>query len=136
MQYERDMKMQIQKVQSNQPNFGTRVQVDSRLVKIWQKDAANAKMFSNLMSKLENNGKKDVMDIRYRLSWDTQDMAIVNVYEIKDGDIFVSKEVGYDALSWVDGGKRECVALDEIYEECRRTMKQIKNDFKQLSFIK
>ena len=128
--------MHVQKIQPNQQTFGTRVQVDSQLVKLWQKNAKHAKEFSNFMNKLENNGKNDVMNLEKIVSYDDVIGVKANVYEIKDGKFYLGKEHKYDAISWYGlDGDTECVNLDKIYHECVAKMTEIKADFKWLPFL-
>ena len=129
--------MQIQKIQPCQQTFGTRVQVDSQLVKYWQKNPKHAREFLNFMTKLENNGKNDVMSLKKAVSYDDVVGVRANVYEIRDGKLFLGDEYTYDAVSWygIPDGKTECVNLSDIYQKCIKTMTEFKADLKSLSFL-
>jgi len=127
--------MQIQKVQSNHPNFGTSVSIDSGLVKLWKDNPKYAEAYSEYINKLSKNGVFDVLNIRHRLSENSQDMVIANVYKIEHGNIYVGQEVKCSAIEKSDtDGNTKCANLEEIYQKCRETLKLLKAPLNQLPF--
>lgn len=55
--------MQINKVQTTQPNFGTRVKADTEVLEAFSRHSGLKKQFIKFVEKLENNGRKDTLVI-------------------------------------------------------------------------
>ena len=114
--------MQIQRVQSNQQTFGTKVFVDSELVKLWQKSKAHSKEFIEYTAKLENNGVNDILYLSKVMSSEGIYGAEASVNHIKDNQFYLSKNTTYDAIEYRDDFKTHCVDLVSMYNECRKSM--------------
>jgi len=91
--------MQIQKIQPNQTNFGTKVYIESTTKKALLKSKAKQK-FLNHINKLEHNGINDVFVIKHDKDSIPSEMYFLRgiVFEKRDNAIFKTPYGSIDTL--------------------------------------
>ena len=122
--------MQIDRIQTTQPNFGTKVKADSAVLNAFSRHSGLKKQFAKFVEKLENNGRNDTLVItRGRGDCDHYYNALV--YETKpaageNGSDLYNGQVALSKMCWLHKHLKS-VQWDEIkivkygtnkYNEC------------------
>ena len=114
--------MQIQKVQSNQTTFGTKVYLESGTKDILLKSKAKQKFLSHI-NKLENNGVNDVFVLRHKSDTLFKDIKWLygTVYETRGKAIYKTPFGSVDSLSFesMDGLRSKYANILKLYDEAK-----------------
>ena len=134
--------MQIQKVQSNQTNFGTKVYIDSSTKILLESSKAKRKIFNHI-NQLKNNGVEDVFVLKHGHSniFSQMNFILGIVFEKRKDGIFKTPFGSSDPLVMKNYDKRgdKHANILQIYKEAKNKwpMREIdKNTYeKQLSIL-
>ncbi len=127
--------MQIQKVQSNQTTFGTKVKIDPFTARQMSLSGASKKILQHIKA-LEGNGINDTLF----LSYERGEIIRASVLEQKDGKNYVSQYNTYNRLRAKEAGKRsKFINITNLYNEAKKNMTETvinKNGFEKfLAYI-
>ena len=117
--------MRINKVQSYQTNFGTRVKADPKLIDALMQNNQRRQVFQNYIEQLKNNGKDDVLRLTSVSSpIDLKSKLHASVYKISDDNkLFVGhKDIMIDNIAKGPQGELCCPNILELYKEISEKM--------------
>ena len=117
--------MQIQKVQSSQPNFGTKVKADPKLIDTLMQNSKRGQEFRNYVEQLKNNGKDDVLRLTSITSpIEHRNKLHVSVYKItEDNKLYVGhKDILIDDVAKGPQGELRCPNILDLYKEVSEKM--------------
>ena len=121
--------MQIQKVQSNQQNFGTTVKMDPCTARILSVSKAKNKILKNIRQ-LQNNGADDIL---YLSLGQRQNFNVkASVYERNGDNYFISRTKEQPISYMMKNGRNRLVDIKKMYEEAKDSVEQViigKKDF-------
>ena len=120
--------MQIQKVQSNQPNFGTKVVIDPFAARQISLIGAKTKVLNHIKA-LENNGVNDTLFLSYSNFYMSDSIScriMGTVIESKNGEYFINQPYRFRLLVEKQAnGKNKYISIKELYNEARKNMTRV-----------
>ena len=123
--------MQIQKVQSDQIAFGTKVYLESSTKDLLLKSKAKRK-FLNHIKKLENNGVDDVFVLKHSEDSLFHDINWLRgvVYETRKSGIYKTPWGSEDGLVFenMDGLRNKYASILKLYDEAKNAWTMRKTD--------
>ena len=114
--------MKVQKLQSNQQTFGTKVQIDAHAARMFSLTRARSKILREI-SQLENNGIDDILTLSRVLKEKTYIKASVLK---KEGEkCFVSFPESAPFVYTNKYNKNKYVSIKQLYEKTKKTLNEV-----------
>ena len=114
--------MQIQKLQSNQPSFGTKVRMSSKLKELYSVRDGGAAL-QKYISVLEMNKKNDILSISYQQDKSLTERILVDVFMKKNKKVYTGTTL---VLFMPKDKKPTCLNLIELYNKVSEQMYKLK----------